>query len=363
MGDTLKATYNAINVRSTPMAQDELNGPTTYCKAIWAVDGWHEYKLSELFEVLEPLKMEGVFFDLFHQPGKLHWTLFQLQTFPAKIDNAAKYEEEANALKKVIYSFPHLTLHFIGISKTRYGIFLNGYPNFDVNKLRDKIRTNIPGCVEPHPQDICHATLFRFTTTPSEKSLALIDKVVERFKNVHIADCIPKTWEYGFGTWLQKERKILSSWPAVPRWILHRGLISGPDSALENHEALLKQRLEMGWEVEVDVWSLDGVLWLGHDRPTTRLEDISLLAHPGVWVHLKNLEAASKLPDFAHCFIHDTDPAVFTSKGFLWCYPGNLVTEYNRCVIVLPERAGFKFPLLGKVKAVCSDYLPAHFLE
>ena len=360
MNDALKMTYDAINARCTPMAQDELNGPTTYCKAIWTVDGWHDHRLAELFEMLEPLKTEGVFFDLDHQPGKLHWTLFQLQTFPVS-SLSENHIDEIAALKNAIGSFPHLKLRFVGISKTRYGIFLNGYPNFDVNKLRDKIRASIVGLTEPHPQDICHATLFRFTSPPSENSLKLIDASVERFKAIHIADCVPKTWEYGFGTWLQRERKVLGAWASVPRWILHRGLRAGPDSMLENQELLLKQRLHEGWEVEVDVWSLDGVLWLGHDRPTTRLEDRTLLAHPGVWVHLKNLEAASELQDYAHSFVHDNDPAVFTSKGFLWCFPGNVLTEHKKSVIVLPERAGLKFPLLSKVSAVCSDYTPAYF--
>lgn len=362
MNDELKATYEVINARSRPVAQDELNGPTTYCKAIWAVDGWREYALAELFEFLESLKTEGVFFDLSDQPGKLHWTLFQLQTFPV-VPNAMDYTSEIAALREAIGSFPRLALRFCGISKTRHGIFLNGYPNFDVNKMRRKIRELVPSLIEPHPQDICHATLFRFTHTPSEKSLALIDAAVERFKGVHIADLTPRVWEYGFGTWLQqdKQRKIISTWPAVPRWILHRGLSAGPDPIKENQEALLKQRLEEGWDVEIDVWSLDGVLWLGHDRPTVILEDRSLLTHPGVWVHLKNLEVAAELPPQTHCFVHDTDPAVFTSKGFLWCYPGNIVEKHKRSVIVLPERAGFKFPLLGNVAAVCSDYLPAHF--
>ena len=128
MEDALKATYSAINARCKPTAQSELNGPTTYCKAIWSVDGWREYKLSELFEVLEPLKTEGVFFDLEHQPGKLHWTLFQLQTFPVSPRGELAPAAEIAALKAAIGSFPHLTLRFVGISKTRYGLFLMVIP-------------------------------------------------------------------------------------------------------------------------------------------------------------------------------------------------------------------------------------------
>jgi hypothetical protein len=148
----------------------------------------------------------------------------------------------------------------------------------------------------------------------------------------------------------------------VPRWILHRGLKAGPAADLENIEAVLWERLAEGWDVEVDVWVHDGIFWLGHDRPTHILKTPGLLTHPGTWVHCKNLEAVSVMPSGAHYFVHDKDPATITSKGHIWCYPGNLV-ENKPAVVVMPERVGFKFPLLHKAAAVCSDYLPSYFLE
>jgi hypothetical protein len=356
--EILRETYENINKRSNPVAQEELNGPLTYCKAIWAIDGWIDYKLKELFACLAPLKNEGIFFD--NASGILHWTLFQLKTFPIEPDSNCNLENEANVLKQLIGSFPQLRLQFVGISKTRYGLFLNGYPNFDVNALRNMIRTNIKDLVEPHQQDICHTTLFRFTRTPSIESLELIDAVIDRFKDINICDFIPKTWEYGYGTWLQNTRHIVCSWPAVPRWILHRGLLAGPDSDLENNESNFKKRLNEGWDVEIDIWNIDGVFWLGHDHPTSRLEDTLLLTHPNVWVHCKNLEALSIMPSNAHYFVHDNDMATLTSKQFIWCFPGNMVNS-RKCVIVLPERVGFKFPILTNAMAVCSDFVCSKF--
>ena len=361
----LKDTYAAINAHAKPTIQDELNGPTTYCKAIWSVDGWIDYKLRELYSFLEPLKSEGVFFEINGAQANLHWTLFQIQTFPiAPVLDTNSLACEASSIQRIIAEHPHLRLKFVGISKSRFGIFLNGYPSFDVNKLRQKFRSTLHGIIEPHQQDICHTTLFRFTHPPSESALLLIDAAVEKFSTTHLCDMEPGNWEYGYGTWLQKIRNVYESWPTIPRWILHRGLLNGPDPMLENQELILKHRLDEGWEVEMDIWNIDDVLWLGHDCPTTILKDESLIMRPGAWVHLKNLDALRKMPQGAHFFIHDTDPATLTSQGFVWFYPGNIVSEsiYNS-VIVLPERVGFGFPLLGKVKAVCSDYTPCHFIE
>jgi hypothetical protein len=362
--NALKALYRDINGRSVPEAQTDLAGPLTYCKAIWALGDWAPTPAFHALNAdLIPLKSRGIVFDIQGTIAQLHWTLFQIQTFPVTPTCATKQtEKEANALRAILGSSPPFNVQFLGISKTRFGLFLNGFPSIDVNAVRDKIRHLFADLNEPHPQDICHATLFRFSQAPTPEDRALLDTLVEKYADVDLVTFTPCTWEYGYGTWLQKVRLPVAVWPTVPRWILHRGLNAGPASGPENDEYTLWGRLADGWDVEVDVWSVDGVLWLGHDRPTTILQNLALLTHPRVWVHCKNLEAVSAMPPRAHYFVHDTDPATLTSQGYVWCYPGNLVSG-KPCVAVLPERAGFKFPLLETVDAVCSDYIPACFMK
>jgi hypothetical protein len=107
--------------------------------------------------------------------------------------------------------------------------------------MRQNFRSELNGIVEPHPQDIYHATLFRFTEEPSEGDYQFTSDLVKKYWNKDLYTFVPETWEYGFGTWLQKERKVVLSWPANPLWILHRGLSNGPvkDSSLENNETRL----------------------------------------------------------------------------------------------------------------------------
>jgi hypothetical protein len=362
----LRALYTAIHQRSTPVAQEGLlSSPPEFCKAIWALGDWQPTAaFTHMMRDLQPLCEEGILFDISGtRGGQLHWTLFQLQTFPVdpSAGDISALHQEAAHLQRILYQYPPLQLRFEGIAKTRFGLFLCGFPSFDITPLRDQIRREVSGIREPHPQDICHATLFRFTREPSELGRQLLEEVCARYSETPLLEFTPTRWEYGFGTWLQLERRVLRSWAPPPRWILHRGLKAGPDRTLENREELLRARLEEGWDVEIDVWFHEGAWWLGHDAPTVLLRDLALLVHPRVWVHCKNLAALIQIPAEAHCFSHDLDPAVLTSWGWIWCYPGQLPAS-ARAVYVLPERCGSRFPQLAEGGAVCSDYLPTTFL-
>lgn len=357
----MEALYKSINAHAAPTCQEELNGPTTYCKAIWTCGAWnHSPAWPNLRAALAPLEPYGAVYDTQGTQGLLHWTLFQLKTFPV-VPGESDSEFEARDLQKILGSYPSFSVEFRGVSKSRYGLFLNGYASIDVNSIRQKIRTTCTGIVEPHPQDICHATLFRFSKPPTHEALALLDRIVERFNATILTTVTPTVWEYGYGTWLQKTRSVCAAWRPAPCWILHRGLLAGPDPQKENDEALLWQRLEEGWDVEVDVWYVGGAYMLGHDGPTVKLQNTALLSHPRAWIHCKNLEAVAHMPKDANYFVHDKDPATLTSHGYLWCYPGQKVNA-AKCVVVLPERVGWKMPAFDRTYAVCSDYRPFFFM-
>jgi hypothetical protein len=49
--------------------------------------------------------------------------------------------------------------------------------------------------------------------------------------------------------------------------ISHRGNISGPNPERENHPDYILEALQAGYEVEIDVWFVDGKFKLGHDGP------------------------------------------------------------------------------------------------
>jgi hypothetical protein len=179
---------------------------------------------------------------------------------------------------------------------------------------------------------------------------------------------VPKLWEYGYGTWTQtdKTRKVLYSFPAAPMWVCHRGLKNGPNKELENKEAEIVSRLEEGWDVEIDVWNIDGIWWLGHDKPESELIDKTILKHHRVWVHCKNLHALEECirDSDVHCFTHDSDEATLTSKRYIWCYPGILLGK--RSVCVMPERYIGCLDVNDVLRtegAVCSDFTPDLYFQ
>jgi len=357
----LQQLYEQIDQRNkTPQAQMEADASDLYTRALWTMGNW-TFHTPQLFRDLQDLSNQGLIFEP-SGLAELHWTLLQFQTFPIS-PYQRLYKDSAliNTCKTILDSYPPLHITFRGISRTRFGLFLNGYPNYDVNGLRDQFRLACSGeMIEPHPQDIFHSTLFRFTQEPSPSALALLDQLVNRYKNTLLATMYPSTWEFGYGTWAQRsaDRIVKASWAAKPPlWILHRGLKDGPNPGLENQESNLKQRIQEGWDVELDLWFKEGSLWLGHDAPESLLTDLTLLSCPKAWIHCKNIEMLAYMTEKrpgAPFFSHDTDPAVLTSNGYIWCYPG--IQAGSTSILVMPERVPEMAIDYSSIAGICSDY-------
>jgi hypothetical protein len=122
--------------------------------------------------------------------------------------------------------------------------------------------------------------------------------------------------------------------------IAHRGNTNGPNPTRENTRAYIEEALLKGFDVEIDVWGVEGRLFLGHDKG---LEPISTeYLHENfdhLWVHCKNVEAIDLI--HAHTprtkyFWHQTDDYTLTSNGYVWCYPGMAMPK-SRGIMVMPE--------------------------
>jgi hypothetical protein len=50
--------------------------------------------------------------------------------------------------------------------------------------------------------------------------------------------------------------------------ISHRGNLNGKDVDNENNPLYIDRALGKGYDVEVDVWYVNGKWYLGHDEPT-----------------------------------------------------------------------------------------------
>ena len=132
--------------------------------------------------------------------------------------------------------------------------------------------------------------------------------------------------------------------------ISHRGNIDGNHNKNENDPELIKHILEMGFDVEIDVWDIFGSYFLGHDEPKYLVKK-DFLKIDGLWCHAKNIQGLySMLEDNIHCFWHQEDDVTLTSKGYMWTYPGKELTMNS--IAVLPEEE-----IEVEVAGICSDYV------
>ena len=133
-------------------------------------------------------------------------------------------------------------------------------------------------------------------------------------------------------------------------YISHRGNVNGKTDK-ENHPEYLINAVELGFEVELDVWFVDGVYVLGHDCPQYEIKD-EFLNNMSFWCHAKNTEAFEKmLRNGIHCFWHNIDNYTLTSLGVPWVYPGKPLFFGSICVLPEVEYNGDISQCMG----ICSD--------
>ena len=140
-------------------------------------------------------------------------------------------------------------------------------------------------------------------------------------------------------------------------YIAHRGLINGPDKTLENKPEHITKVWDMGFDIEIDLWVKDSILFLGHDSPQYEIKS-HVLDKSGLWIHAKNFEALTWLSDTDYnYFWHQDDCYTLTSHKYIWTYPDNLLSPKSVCV--LPEWSNKEFisEFTADCYAICSDYV------
>ena len=134
-------------------------------------------------------------------------------------------------------------------------------------------------------------------------------------------------------------------------YIAHRGNMFGPNLARENSPEYIAEAVNAGFDVEIDVWFINGKFMLGHDEPKYDF-DSSILPNKKLWCHAKNSDAFFLLKKMgARCFWHDKDAYTFTSDGKIWANIGQTLTGQG--IAVVSGRGIPEFPVEG----VCSDYV------
>lgn len=136
--------------------------------------------------------------------------------------------------------------------------------------------------------------------------------------------------------------------------IAHRGNTTGPQPERENHPDYLHAAIMAGYDVEADVWLIDGVWFLGHDHPSYPIAPAEF-CQTHWWCHAKNTEALLGMHRMGvpNAFWHQTDRYTMTRSGFIWVYPGE--PAGRGCIVM---RVGHRDEWEPKGHAgVCSDYI------
>jgi hypothetical protein len=119
-------------------------------------------------------------------------------------------------------------------------------------------------------------------------------------------------------------------------YIAHRANIDGPNPDLENSPKYIEKALEKGFFVEIDVWFFDDEIFLGHDFPEYKTT-LDFIDNPKIFCHAKTPQTLEYLiENNVHCFSHDQDECVLTSRNYIWTFPGKKLTSKSICV--MPER-------------------------
>ena len=127
---------------------------------------------------------------------------------------------------------------------------------------------------------------------------------------------------------------------------------------MENHPSYIDKAIALGYDVEIDVWYIDGKLWLGHDEPQYEVSmDWLDLRSPSLWIHCKDMNSLSYFNEYSNkissqfnYFSHDVDMGVLTSHNYIWS-----TNLYDRGILVLPEV--FNREPNGGTIGICSDVI------
>lgn len=138
--------------------------------------------------------------------------------------------------------------------------------------------------------------------------------------------------------------------------ISHRGNINGRMEAWENEPTYIDLAILKGYDVEIDVWYKNGILWLGHDKPQYAVDFRWFRDRiDKLWIHCKNVDAINYFKtcgyDFNY-FWHETDTITLTSLNYIWAYPNKQPIENS--IAVMPE---INNDDTTKCIGICSDFI------
>ena len=143
-------------------------------------------------------------------------------------------------------------------------------------------------------------------------------------------------------------------------FISHRGNISSINEEMENTETYIDKAIKLGYEVEIDLWKVNDVFFLGHDKPEN-IVDFDWLEQrkDKLWIHTKNREAFEHLNIINSkfkFFWHTLEPFVFTSNKIIWAHDYKNIENENLCIVPLLSLKDINNAKIRNWYGICTDY-------
>ena len=138
--------------------------------------------------------------------------------------------------------------------------------------------------------------------------------------------------------------------------ISHRGNLTGPNPERENSQLYIQEALDKEFDVEIDVWVIDDIIYMGHDKPQYGVDFRWIRDRVNkLWVHCKNVESVVYFKECGYdvnYFWHQEDTLTLTSQNHIWVYPGK--QPIKNSIAVMPE---INNDNITKCLGICSDII------
>lgn len=138
--------------------------------------------------------------------------------------------------------------------------------------------------------------------------------------------------------------------------ISHRGNLTGPNPDRENSQLYIQEALDKEFDVEIDVWVIDDIIYMGHDKPQYGVDFRWIRDRVNkLWVHCKNVESVVYFKECGYdvnYFWHQEDTLTLTSQNHIWVYPGK--QPIKNSIAVMPE---INNDDITKCLGICSDII------
>jgi hypothetical protein len=138
--------------------------------------------------------------------------------------------------------------------------------------------------------------------------------------------------------------------------ISHRGNLTGPNPERENSQLYIQEALDKEFDVEIDVWVINDIIYMGHDKPQYGVDFRWIRDRVNkLWVHCKNVESVVYFKECGYdvnYFWHQGDTLTLTSQNHIWVYHGK--QPIKNSIAVMPE---INNDDITKCLGICSDII------